>query len=57
MSQEDKPDPTAVTPAAAPPVAPPVDRAAVAIAAIAKDAKTQPEEYLKATIGPPGGGE
>ncbi|KAF0242732.1 MAG: hypothetical protein FD180_3756 [Planctomycetota bacterium] len=56
MSQEDKPDPTAVTPAVAPPVAPPVDRAAVAIAAIAKDAKTQPEEYLKATI-VPGGGE
>ena len=56
MSQNDKPVPSSEAPVVAPPVAPPLDRAAAAIAAIAKDAKTQPLEYVKATT-VPGGGE
>ncbi len=53
MSENEKP---VQTPVVAPPAAPPADLAAAAIAAIAKDAKNRPEEYLKAAI-VPGGGE
>jgi hypothetical protein len=56
MPQDEKPVPSTEAPVLAPPAAPPVDRAAAAIAAIAKDAKSQSLEYVKATT-VPGGGE
>ena len=51
-----KPTEPQVPPAELKPVAPPQDKAAAAIAAIAKDAKANAEEYVKSTT-VPGGGE
>ena len=56
MSQNEKPVETPVAPVVAPPAAPVADPAAAMIEAIAKDAKSRPEEYLKETV-VPGGGE
>ncbi|MCE9580997.1 MAG: hypothetical protein K8T20_00620 [Planctomycetes bacterium] len=52
MTPVEKPE----APAIQQPPAPPKDLVAAAIAAIATDAKSQPVEYVKATI-VPGGGE
>ncbi|MCC6741521.1 MAG: hypothetical protein IT452_20960 [Planctomycetia bacterium] len=56
MSQSEKPVEAPGAPVAAPSAVPVVDPAAAAVAAIARDAKAQPEEYLKSTT-VPGGGE
>ena len=52
MQETEKP----VAPPPQQPVAPPKDRIAAAVEAIARDAKSRPAEYLAATI-VPGGGE